>query len=51
MTTAVATSESKPADPTAEFMSVRLGMLRRLPGTTVDLFIQYKTNSSPTLYY
>ena len=51
MTTAVATTESKPADPTADFMTVRLEMLRRLPGTAVDLYIQYKADTSPTLYY
>src|SRR4051794_39737266 len=49
--TATATPELKPAAPKVSYMTVQVEMLRRLPHSTVDFYIQYELNAEPVLYY
>src|SRR5882757_2461759 len=49
--TATATQEIKSATPKVSYMTVQVEMLRRLPHSTVDFFIQYESNTEPVLYY
>lgn len=49
--TAIASPESKSANPTSGYMPVQVDMLRRLSRSTVDLYIQYETGAEPVLYY
>jgi HD-GYP domain-containing protein (c-di-GMP phosphodiesterase class II) len=49
--TATATPELKSAAPKVSYMTVQVEMLRRLPHSTVDLFIQYESDAEPVLYY
>src|SRR5215212_2405085 len=49
--TATATPELKSAAPKVSYMTVQVEMLRRLPHSTVDFYIQYESDSEPVLYY
>jgi HD-GYP domain-containing protein (c-di-GMP phosphodiesterase class II) len=39
------------ATPKVNYMTVQVEMLRRLPHSTVDLYIQYENDGDPVLYY
>jgi HD-GYP domain-containing protein (c-di-GMP phosphodiesterase class II) len=41
----------KKINPTAGYLAVQVGMLQRLQHATVDLFVQYESQSEPVLYH
>jgi HD-GYP domain-containing protein (c-di-GMP phosphodiesterase class II) len=49
--TATAIQETKSAPPKVSYMTVQVEMLRRLPHSTVDFYIQYESEAEPVLYY
>jgi HD-GYP domain-containing protein (c-di-GMP phosphodiesterase class II) len=51
MTATITQPPPKVANPTAGYLAVQVGMLKRLEHATVDLFVQYESHSSPVLYH
>ena len=49
--TATAIPEMRSATPKVNYMTVQVEMLRRLPSSTVDFYIQYEIDAEPVLYY
>ena len=49
--TATAIPEIRSAAPKVNYMTVQVAMLRRLPTSPVDLYIQYESDAEPVLYY
>ncbi len=49
--TTIATPNLSPAQPASGYMPVQVEMLRRLPRSIVDLYVQYEAEREPVLYY
>ena len=49
--TTIATPSLNSAQPASGYMTVQVEMLRRLPRSIVDLYVQYEAEREPVLYY